>query len=98
MGALDAADHIQHRCRQRTVCPEPFIKSSEIVRPGQVAVEQEVGRLFEARMLGEIVDRVAAIEKYPSLTIDEARFGGIEYYVAKTFIERVRHRKCLQQS
>ena len=44
----------------------------------QFTIEQQVGRLLEARLLGKVVDRIAAVAQLPGLAVDEGGAGALE--------------------
>ena len=46
-------------------------KSSSCVRVGRVPVDQEIGDLEERALLGELLDRDAAVAQDPLLAVDE---------------------------
>ncbi len=80
----DRADHDRHRMRvapepgeearhllvQHGVTRDRVAEGGELVRRRQVAVQEQVADLKEARLLGQLVDGVAAIEQHAIVAID----------------------------
>ena len=54
-------------------------------------MKEEVGDLFEARVLSQVVDGVAPVEKDALFPVDEARLRCVEDDVAQTFIQCFGH-------
>jgi len=63
---------------QQGVTTDAGVELVEFTRAGQLAVNEQPGRLEEARVLGDLLDRVAAIAEDALLAVDEGdrRAGG----------------------
>ena len=72
VGVLDEAQHLDEVLRQGALADETLMKSIELAPGGERAVEEKVGYFFEAGLGGEVMNRVATIQKDASLTIDVA--------------------------
>src|SRR5205085_12137264 len=91
VGVLDDAYDVDDAARQSSLAPQTVVERRQLLTRGQRAVQQQVGGLFEARLLCQVVDRVAAVEQDALFAIDEARLGSVEDDVAKTFSQRFGH-------
>ena len=63
---------------QQRVAADPVVESLELCRGGQVAVDQQVGGFQEARVLGQLLDRVPAVAQDSGIAVDvgDRRGGG----------------------
>ncbi len=57
---------VQHR-----VIGDVALELGVLGRGRQLAVEQQVGHLEEVRLLGQVVDRIAAVQQNPLVAVDE---------------------------
>ena len=78
MGALKGAHDVEHRRRQLARRFQLGIEGRKLPRARQIAVQQQPGGLLEARMLGQIVDRIAAIAQLAGLAVDEGAGRAVE--------------------
>ena len=82
----DAADHDRHRMRvaaealieprhllvDHGVAGDRAVEIRLLRRGRQLAIEQEIAGLQEVAVLGELLDRIAAIEQNAFVAVDEA--------------------------
>ena len=68
--APEAAEEVGHLLVQHGVVGDPADEVLELRRGRQLAVEQQVGDLEEVRLLGELLDRIAAVEQLALLAVD----------------------------
>jgi hypothetical protein len=78
VAVLHRLDDRQDLARQAARRLQLGIEFGELLCRGEFAVKQEIGRLLEARMLGEVMDRIAAISQLARLAVDEAGAGAFE--------------------
>ena len=75
------------------------VEGVELRRGRELAVQQEVGGLFERRVRGEIVDRVAAVPELAGPTIDERGGRSVEAQLLQAAVHsrliRIRHESRL---
>ena len=71
MRRLDCPNNVEHGRRQLARCLELGVKACELLPGRQFAVEKQKRGFLEARMLGQVMDRVAAIAKLAGLSVDE---------------------------
>ena len=67
-----ALEEVADLRRERGVAAERVVEGVQLRRGRQLPLEQQVGDLLEAAVLGEIVDAVAAVKKHALLPVDEA--------------------------
>ena len=68
---LDGADDVEHRRRQFTGGLELAVECRELLLVRQFAVQKQPGRFLKARLLGKIVDRIAAVAQFAGLAVNE---------------------------
>ena len=78
MRRFDGADNVEHRRRQLACRLQFGIEGRELLLVRQFAVEQQPRGFLEARMLGKIVDRIAAIAQLAGLSVDEGAGRAVE--------------------
>jgi hypothetical protein len=69
--APEAAEEIGHLVVKHGVLRDPALEVLDLRGRRQLAVEQQVADLEEVRLLGELLDRVAAIEQLALVAVDE---------------------------
>ena len=78
MRLLHRFDERQDFLRQRAGCLQLRVEAGKLRHGWQFTVEQQVGRFLEARLLCQVVDRIAAIAQLTGLAVDEGRAGALE--------------------
>ena len=68
-------EHINHASGQVAAGAEFCLERGKFVGVGQMAAMQQVHHFLEGRLLGEVVDVVAAIDQFTDLTTDIAQVG-----------------------
>src|SRR4051794_171903 len=74
---------VQHRVRL-----DPLLEVGQLRGRRQLAVDQEVRRLEERRLLGKLLDRVAAVAQDACVPVDEGDRGDRWRSVAVAGVER----------
>src|SRR5690606_29641335 len=69
------AQQIQDGRRYGALALEPAAEVGELVRIGQLTVEQQMADFFERRVLGQVFDLVSAVDETPFLAVDLAQLG-----------------------
>jgi hypothetical protein len=67
---VEAAQEVLQRLMHHRVMGDFVVERGEFGLRGQFAVHQQVGHLEEAGLLGQLLDRVAAIQQHAGLAID----------------------------
>jgi hypothetical protein len=78
MRRLDGADNVEHLCRQPARRLQLGVETRELLLVRQLAPEKQKGGFFKARMLGQVVDRVAAIAQLAGLSVDKCAGRPVE--------------------
>ena len=78
--ALDRADDFIGRFRQRARRFQLGFECLELAARGQLAPENQIAGFLEGRALGEIVDRIAAVEQLACAPVDEADARAVEVH------------------
>ena len=86
MGRLDTLDDLEHGLRQSARLFQFALEALERRAVRQLAMQEEEGRLLEARMHGKIMDRIAAITELPRLAVDGARSRALEIHILQAAI------------
>jgi hypothetical protein len=76
---IEAVEETQQRLVQHRVVADRAVELLQLRGARQVAVHQQVRHLEEARLLGELLDRVAAVKQDPGVAVyegDPALAGG----------------------
>ncbi len=68
--ATEAAEEGRQLLVHHRVARDRLGEGAELVRARQVAVQEEVGHLHERRFLGELVDRIAAVQQHAGIAVD----------------------------
>ena len=68
---VEAAEEVLLRLVHHRVMRDLVLEIRELRLVGQLAVDQQVGHLEEARLLGQLLDRVAAVEQDALVAVDE---------------------------
>ena len=68
--APEAAEEIRHLLVQHGVVGDAALEVLELGGGRQLAVEQQVGDLEEVRLVGQLLDRVAAVEQLALVAVD----------------------------
>ena len=68
--AAEAAEEVRHLLVQHGVVGDAALEVLELGGGRQLAVEQQVGDLEEVRLLGQLLDRVAAVEQLALVAVD----------------------------
>ena len=55
---------------QHGVAADRVAELVELCLARQLAIEQQIGDLHEARLLGELIDRIAAMEEHAFIAVD----------------------------
>ncbi len=93
---VEAVQEVLERLMHHRVMRDFVVERRELVRRRQLAVDQQIRDLEEARLLGQLLDRIAAIEQHAGVAVDEgdrAAHGGgrhearIEREVARFLVE-----------
>ena len=87
VGILGEPDDLQHPVGNGAVGAKFGVKGLEFASIGQLAVKQQVDRLFERCHLGQIVDGVPAVEKLTFDTVYEAGLGLVYVYALQSPFE-----------
>ena len=78
--ALHRADDVVHRRRQHARRLQLGLEGLELGPLGQFPLEEQVAGLLEGRALGEVVNRIAAVEQLAPSPLDEADARAIEVH------------------
>ena len=78
VGVADAADDVDHAARHFASAAHLGFEACQLLRGRQFAVDEQVGGLFEGGVLGEVVDRVAAVLECARATIDVGGLRAVE--------------------
>ena len=84
MRIANGANDVDHSRGQRARSPEAGLESIELCPRRQLAMEQQVARFLERRAGGEIVDRIAAVEKLAGAPVDEAHARAVEIHALQS--------------
>ena len=87
VGRLDGGDDVQDRRRQPARGFQLPREALELRDRRQLAVQQEIGRLFEGGVLRQIVDRIAAVAQLAGFAVDESRCGPLEIDVFQAAVD-----------
>ena len=68
--AREALEELLEVLVQQGVPADPLVELAQLVGGRQLAVDQQVGDLEEAGVLGQLVDRVPAVAQDPGVTVD----------------------------
>ncbi len=68
---METLEETQQLLVDHGVPQDRFLERIELRLTGQRAVDQKIGHLEKARLLGELLHRIAAIQQHPLLTVDE---------------------------
>ena len=71
MRRLDGTNNVEHRRGKLARRLELGVEARELLLARQFAVEKQKSGFLEARMLGQVMDRVAAIAELAGLSVDE---------------------------
>src|SRR5437868_2017962 len=71
-------DHVEDIAGQGACGLELGVESRALRLGRQLAVREQVARFLEARMLGEVVDRITAVAQLARAPVDEANGGAVE--------------------
>ena len=74
--AAKALIEARHLLMHHRVARDAVVEIVLLLRRRQLAVEQQIGGLEEIALLGELVDRIAAIEEDALVAVDEGDRGG----------------------
>ena len=76
--AREAAEEALELLVQQRVVADPLVERFQLGGRGQVAVDQQVGNFQEAGVLGQLLDRVAAVAQDAGIAVDvgDGRGGG----------------------
>ena len=72
---------------QQRVPADPLVELAQLVGGRQLAVDQQVGDLEEAGLLGQLVDRIAAVAQDPGVTVDVGDLRGARRRVHEADVE-----------
>ena len=75
---LHGLDDVEDRRRQLAGGLQLGVDAGQLRLGRQLAVQQQVGGLLEGRVLGQIVDGIAAIAQLAGLAVDESSFRPLE--------------------
>ena len=78
MRVLDGADDVEDRRRQFACGLQVMVEFRKLRLVRQFAVQQQPGGFLERRMLGEIVDRIAAVAQLADAAVDEGAWRAVE--------------------
>jgi hypothetical protein len=106
---MEAVQKVLERLMHHRVMRDLVLERRKLRLAGQFAVDEQVSDFEEARILGELVDRIAAIEQHALVAVDEGHRAarrrrrhetGIEREVAGVLVELadvergIAHRAC----
>jgi len=75
---------------------EALVEGRQLFRSREVAVDEEVADLLEARLRGQIMDVVAAVEENAPFTVDVARLRAVEVDVLEALVQLLRYHDDLR--
>jgi len=84
MGTCERADDVVRGGRQRARGLQLRVERFELGACRQLAVEEQVAGFLERRALGQVVDRIAAIEEFTGAAVDEADARAVEIHALQT--------------
>ena len=87
VGGLDGCDDVEDRRRQPAGAAQLRPEALELRLRGQLAVQQQVGRLLEGGVLRQVVDGVAAVAQFAGLAVDERRGGSLEVHILQAAVD-----------
>ncbi len=74
----DALDHIQKVRANLTQGPFGLLKLLQLSSIGQLPFKQQIGHLFKAAVLGQILHRIAAVDERVDLRHHLGNCGGVD--------------------
>src|SRR3954447_1545247 len=84
----EAGEEVPQVLVEQRVLRDPRLEVVELGLGRKLAVDQQVRRLEEARLLGKLVDRVAAVAQDPRVAVDERDLRRTCRGVAEARVER----------
>ena len=68
---VETVQKVLERLMHHRVMRDFVLERGELVRRRQLAVDQEIRNFEKTRLLGELLDRVTAIEQHAVVAVDE---------------------------
>ena len=87
VAVLHSLDNLQHLLRHLSALTELGVESIQLSLRRKVLYEHEVHDFLEARMLGQVVYLVTAVDETPDVADDEAGLSGLEVDVPEAALQ-----------